>query len=47
MIGMHKDYGPSFGDDLVIYNSSNISKGCWSNFPDCYQCEERPIAHTK
>lgn len=47
MVGMHKEYGPCFGDDLVIYNRANISKGCWSNFPDCYQCPENPIKHCK
>ena len=33
---MHKDYGPIFGDDFVIYDNANISKSCWSNFPDVY-----------
>jgi hypothetical protein len=47
MLGMHREYGPSFGDDLVIYDHANVSKGCWSNFPDCYQCETKPIAHSK
>lgn len=42
---MHQSYGPSFGDDLVIYDKSNTSKGCWSNFPDCYKCKEKEIEH--
>jgi hypothetical protein len=46
-IGMHAEYGPCFGDDLVIYNNSNVSKGCWSNFPDCYQCKDKVVEHTE
>lgn len=38
-IGLHKDYGPIFGDDFVIYDKSNNSKSCWSNFPDVYNCQ--------
>ena len=33
---MHKDYGPAFGDDFVIYDKAHTSTGCWSNFPDVY-----------
>lgn len=47
MIAMHSEYGPSFGDDLVIYDHANVSKGCWSNFPDCYRCSKKDIPHTK
>lgn len=43
---MHKDYGPCFGDDLVIYDRANNSKGCWSNFPDVYECRKKPIPHS-
>ena len=35
-IGMHKDYGPVFGEDIIIYDKAHISKSCWSNFPDVY-----------
>jgi hypothetical protein len=42
-IGMHKDYGPSFGDDFVIYDKANHSKNCWSNFPDVYVCKISPV----
>lgn len=44
-IGMHRDYGPSFGDDFVIYNKAEHSKNCWSNFPDVYTCKTRPVPH--
>ena len=47
MMGMHAQYGPCFGDDLVIYDHAHVSKACWSNFPDCYQCKENPVQHTK
>ena len=42
---MHKDYGPSFGDDFVIYDKAQHSKNCWSNFPDVYTCRLRPVQH--
>jgi hypothetical protein len=42
-IGLHKDYGPIFGDDFVIYDKSNNSKSCWSNFPDVYNLKEKPL----
>jgi hypothetical protein len=42
---MHKDYGPCFGDDLVIYDKSDSTKSCWSNFPDCYVCKQKEIPH--
>lgn len=45
-IGMHKDYGPSFGDDFVIYDKAENSKGCWSNFPDVYTWKAKPLQHT-
>ena len=35
-VGMHREYGPCFGDDLVIYDKANHSTSCWSNFPDVY-----------
>jgi hypothetical protein len=38
-IGLHKDYGPIFGDDFVIYDKAHHSKSCWSNFPDVYNCK--------
>ncbi len=44
-IGMHKDYGPSFGDDFVIYDKANHSKNCWSNFPDVYICRSGKVEH--
>ena len=44
---MHRDYGPSFGDDFVIYNKANNSKNCWSNFPDVYTCKTRPVPHSE
>lgn len=47
MLGMHAQYGPCFGDDLVIYDHAHVSKACWSNFPDCYQCKESPVQHSK
>jgi hypothetical protein len=44
-LAMHREYGPCFGDDLVIYDNSSTSKNCWSNFPDCFKCTEKEIAH--
>jgi hypothetical protein len=35
-IALHKDYGPIFGEDFIIYEKANTSKSCWSNFPDIY-----------
>ena len=43
---MHEDYGPSFGDDFVIYDKAHHSKNCWSNFPDVYKCKENPVPHS-
>lgn len=45
-IGMHKDYGPSFGDDFVIYDKAQNSKSCWSNFPDVYNFKTKPFDHS-
>jgi hypothetical protein len=45
-IGRHQDYGPSFGDDFVIYNKAHHSKNCWSNFPDVYTSRTHPMKHT-
>lgn len=45
-IAMHKDYGPCFGEDIIIYDKANHSKMCWSNFPDVYTCREREVPHT-
>ena len=42
---MHADYGPSFGDDFVIYDKAHHSNNCWSNFPDVYTCESNPVPH--
>lgn len=44
-VGMHREYGPCFGDDLVIYDKANTSRACWSNFPDCYVCKSKAVPH--
>ncbi len=44
-IALHKDYGPIFGEDFIIYDKAHNSKSCWSNFPDVYNSEENPLEH--
>ena len=44
-LAMHHEYGPCFGDDLVIHDNSSTAKNCWSNFPDCYRCKETSVPH--
>ena len=44
---MHRDYGPSFGDDFVIYHNAHNSRNCWSNFPDVYTSKQKQIPHNE